>query len=65
MIVTLTITYDLETGQLKVDGPVADKVTSFGMMELAKAAINAAPAPQNQHGIVPVRADFSRLKLTP
>lgn len=45
----LTITLDAMTGQVNVSGPINDRLLCFGMMELAKQAINDhAKAQQSQ-----------------
>jgi hypothetical protein len=37
---TLTIAMNPETGQVDVNGPIGDRIFCFGLMELAKEAIN-------------------------
>lgn len=36
----ITIVFDTETGKVSVDGPINDKLLCFGLLELAKNAIN-------------------------
>ena len=40
-VATITITFDMQTGALNVNGPMQDKVLCYGMLELAKDVIRA------------------------
>ena len=40
-VASITITFDMETGALNVNGPMQDKVLCYGMLELAKDVIRA------------------------
>lgn len=51
MIQQLVIQYDTETGQLKVEGPIQDRLLSLGLLELAKVAVGQ---PQNASPIAKV-----------
>ena len=37
----LTIALDPSTGQVNVNGPIGDRLLCFGLLEMAKEAINA------------------------
>ena len=39
--IKLVITLDRQTGQVNVNGPINDRLLCFGLIELAKEAINA------------------------
>jgi hypothetical protein len=46
MDIILKITFNPQTGQVSVDGPVEQKLLCFGLLELAKDAVrNFVPSP--------------------
>ncbi len=38
-LVTMTVTFDPQTGNVNVNGPIQDKIFCYGVLELAKDAI--------------------------
>jgi hypothetical protein len=50
--VTLTITIDTMTGQVNVNGPINDRLLCFGLLEMAKEAINAHKVQQEKQIMV-------------
>lgn len=62
MEVTLTITTNLATGETSVDGPLENRLVSYGMLELARVAIdrhNAALADKPGPRLVPVNGHLT------
>jgi hypothetical protein len=48
----LVITLDSTTGQVNVNGPINDRIFCFGLLEMAKEAINAYSAQQQKQIMV-------------
>ncbi len=49
----LMIIYDTETGSIRVDGPIHNKILSLGMLEVAKDTILKFKPPQESKLTVP------------
>ena len=58
--IKLTITYDPQTAQIGVEGPIGEKTLCYGMLESAKDAIREHGA-RSAGGIIPATtADLNR-----
>jgi hypothetical protein len=62
-MIQLTITYDPQTAQVGVSGPIGDKTLCYGMLESAKDAIRehcAAAKPSVIAATAPLAAELMR-----
>lgn len=50
--IKLVISFDPSTGQVNVNGPINDRLFVFGLLELAKEAINAHSVQQQKQIMV-------------
>lgn len=64
-MLTLTITYDPQTAQIGVSGPINDKTLCYGMLESAKDAIRDHCAKQASGIIQAGPALAATMKITP
>lgn len=61
--VTLTITLNLQNGQVGVSGPIDNRTMAYGMLEAARDAIYDYGKQQENRIVQPAPQDFSLSKL--
>jgi uncharacterized protein YfeS len=60
--IKLTITMDQATGQIKVDGPIDNAILAFGLLEIARQAVQSHHAQKaSQQRIIPMTAALPRM----
>jgi hypothetical protein len=60
--IKLILSFDAQTGQVNVTGPINDRLFCFGLLELAKEAINAHYVQQQKQIMVarPLPMNFGK-----